>query len=115
MTPEGKVKQDVKALLKKHGAYWHMPVQNGMGDPALDFHVCHRGRYLGIETKRPGGVLTPRQEQTRRRIEAAGGTVLVIDGTNLEALEFWLLMGGSNDGAGDTTRPHHQLAEGHKR
>lgn len=90
MTPEGRVKQQVKALLKKHGAYWHMPVQNGMGDPALDFHVCHRGRYLGIETKRPGGVLTPRQEQTRRRIEAAGGSVLVIDGTNLEALEFWL-------------------------
>ena len=50
-TPEGRVKAKVKALLKKYNAYWHCPVQNGMGAPSLDFICCLRGKYFGIETK----------------------------------------------------------------
>lgn len=72
------VKQRVKVHLKKHGAYWHMPVQKGYGAPALDFHVCHKGEYLGIETKRPGKHPTPRQNFIMEEIVAAGGKVLVI-------------------------------------
>jgi hypothetical protein len=77
-TPETKVKARIRGLLKAHGAYWHSPVQNGMGTPALDFHVCHRGRYCSIEAKAHGKHLTPRQELTKRDIEAAGGKVFVI-------------------------------------
>lgn len=70
-----------------------MPVQNGMGEPALDFHVCHRGMYAAIETKAPGKKPTPRQMQTIRKVVASGGSVFVIDstdGADLAALVMWL-------------------------
>ena len=89
MTPEGKVKAAVKEVLKKHGAYWHCPVQNGMGAPSLDFIICFKGKYAGIETKKPGGKPTPRQELTIKAIESAGGKVFVIDGDCSE-LQRWL-------------------------
>lgn len=88
-TPEGLIKNAVKLLLKKHGVYWHCVVQNGMGAPSLDFICCHCGRYLAIETKKPGGKPTPRQELTISEIEKAGGKVFVIDG-DLVPLEEWL-------------------------
>ena len=88
MTPEGKVKEQVKKLLKKYGVYWHMPVQNGMGAPSLDLICCVRGRYLAIETKAPGKKPTPRQEVTMYEILKAGGTVYVIDGDTAELEHF---------------------------
>lgn len=95
MTPEGKVKDAVKKLLREHGAYWHMPVQNGMGSPALDFHVCHNGRYAGIETKAKGKHATERQLRTMREMRRAGGSVFLIDdpvGQDMAALISWLTM-----------------------
>jgi hypothetical protein len=56
-----------------------MPVQSGYGTPALDYLCCVHGRFIAIETKVKGKHLTPRQEATRAAIEAAGGTVLVVD------------------------------------
>lgn len=70
-----------------------MPVQNGMGEPALDFHVCHAGFYAAIETKAPGKKPTPRQMQTIRKVVASGGSVFVIDseqGPDMAALIMWL-------------------------
>lgn len=90
MTPEGKVKARVKALLTEHGAYYHMPVQAGYGAPALDFWVCHNGRFAGIETKAPGKKPTPRQKLTIEQVVEAGGVAMVIDGTDYEELEEWL-------------------------
>lgn len=96
MTPEGRVKEAVKKLLKEHGAYWHMPVQNGMGSPALDFHVCHNGRYAGIETKGSRGIgATARQQHTMHEIMRAHGSVFLIDsieGPDMAALFAWLTM-----------------------
>lgn len=91
MTPEGKVKAKVKAVLKAHGAYWHCPVQNGMGAPALDFmHVQIPGvPVFAVETKAPGQKPTVRQEKTIADIRRAGGTVFVIDGDTQE-MEKWL-------------------------
>lgn len=90
VTPEGKVKEQVKKRLKAAGAYWFCPVVNGMGAPGLDFMpVIHRGRYLIIETKAEGEDLTPRQQRTKAAIEAAGGQVMKIDGDYAE-LEGWL-------------------------
>lgn len=80
MTPEGKVKDAVKKFLREQGAYYFMPVQNGMGAPGLDFHCCYRGRAFFIETKAPGAKLTERQQLTRGSMELAGGMVFVIDG-----------------------------------
>jgi len=91
MTPEGRVKERVKKLLVKHGAYWFCPVQNGMGRMGLDFmHVQVRGvPVFAIETKAPGEKPTVRQQRTIDEIRAAGGTVFVIDG-DTEELEQWL-------------------------
>ncbi|MFI5397627.1 MAG: hypothetical protein ACHQ9S_18980 [Candidatus Binatia bacterium] len=97
-TPEGAVKYRVKVLLKKLQAYWHMPVQNGMGSPSLDFHVClpvlitqdmvgkTMGMYVGIETKAPGNVPTARQLTTMAEIRRAHGHALVIE-DNTDAIE----------------------------
>ena len=66
MTPEGKVKADVKAFLMERRVasmskpcldavgYYHMYVPSGYGDPALDFTGCYKGRFFSIETKARG-------------------------------------------------------------
>lgn len=90
-TPEGKVKDRVKKLLKAAGVYWHMPVQNGMGSPSLDFICCARGYYLAIETKAPGKKPTPRQEATIREMTKAGAFVFVVaDDEDLARLAAFL-------------------------
>lgn len=93
MTPEGRVKEKVKVLLREYkeldGLYWHCPVQNGMGAPSLDFVGCHDSRYFAIETKAPGKALTERQLRTKSEMEAAGGKVFIIDG-DLTELRAWL-------------------------
>ena len=88
-TEESKVKKSVAKVLDAHGVYRHSPVMNGMGAPSLDFICCHKGKYLAIETKKPGGKPTPRQELTIASIEAAGGKTMVIDG-DTSALQTWL-------------------------
>ena len=78
MTPEGKVKEQVKKLLKQYGAYYHMPVMNGMGAPTLDFIVCCNGVFLAVETKAPGKKPTPRQQITITDMKRAGASVFVV-------------------------------------
>lgn len=92
MTPEGKVKDQVKKLLREAGAYYHMPVLNGMGAPTLDIIGCHRGAFFAIETKAPGKKPTERQLQTMEAMSAAGGTVFVVDGSSgsMAAVRAWL-------------------------
>lgn len=99
---EKEVKDRVKRHLKKHGAYWFMPVQTGYGATTLDFLVCHRGRFLAIETKRPGKHMTSRQQLVKENIEAADGHVLVVGSVYWQdldtfsgesELEAWLLLG----------------------
>ena len=106
---EERVKERVKKLLRKYGAYCLMPVQSGFGSAALDFICCHQGRFFAVETKAPGKHLTARQELIQQLIEAAGGTVFVVGEraiyweskdkkklktfSGMEALEGWLLLG----------------------
>lgn len=79
MTPEGHIKAAVKKRLNQLGAYHHWPVINGMGAPCLDCHGCYQGLYFAIETKRPGGKLTARQQITAQEITDAGGVVMIVD------------------------------------
>lgn len=91
MTPEGRVKEKVRKVLKAHSAYYHQPVMNGMGAPSLDFICCHQGRYFGIETKAGKGKPTPRQETTMNQIRSAGGLAFLInEHEGLDALIEWL-------------------------
>jgi hypothetical protein len=90
-TPEGKVKDKVKKVLKAFAAYWHCPVQNGMGSPALDFHGCYKGLAFFIETKAGSKQPTPRQETTIEGIQQSGGKVFVINEVSgTSELEDWL-------------------------
>lgn len=94
MTPEGKVKSVVDKALVSGGAYKHKPVMNGMGAPALDYHVCHRGVYATIETKDQGKWPTPRQTRTMHDVVKAGGAVFLIcglDSPDIAQLQGWLL------------------------
>jgi hypothetical protein len=82
LTPEGRVKAAVKKILKDHGIWYYMPVQNGMGVVGIpDFICCDKGMFLAIETKAPGKRrnLSPNQEHRIAEIHQAGGSVLVVD------------------------------------
>lgn len=94
MTEEGKVKEGVKKIMKRYApyVYYHMPVQNGMGLPTLDFVGCAGGHFFAIETKAPGKKPTPRQSLTAKQMCEAGGMTFVIDGSisDFDALSSWI-------------------------
>lgn len=94
MTPEGRVKKQVRALLNLYGdqLYHEWPVPGGYGKSGLDVIGCIRGRMFSIETKAPGKKPTKRQELTIMDIRKAGGVVFVIDGSfeSMSALKEWL-------------------------
>ena len=82
MTPEGRVKQAVKKVLKDRGIWYFMPMQNGFGVVGIpDFVCCWNGRFLAIETKAPGkkSGTTPNQERRIQEIVEHGGNAFVID------------------------------------
>jgi hypothetical protein len=89
-TPEGKVKRKVSDFLKGvEGLYYFMPVPSGYGESTLDYIGCYHGRLFAIETKKPGGKPTGRQEQIISAITRAGGAVFVIDG-DITLLTEWV-------------------------
>ena len=95
MTPEGRIKKQIKKLLDKYKGpvYYHMPVQNGMGRPTLDFIGWAAGVAFAIEAKAPDGRLTKRQRLTITEMADAGCNVFVIkDQFSLDHFNVWLDM-----------------------
>jgi hypothetical protein len=95
MTPEGRVKEKVKEVIKayKPHVYAHWPVMNGMGAPTLDCVGCANGEFFAVETKAEGKDLTPRQRVTQEEMRKAGARVFVIVGVDdieLKAFDAWL-------------------------
>ena len=92
MTPEGKIKEQVKAMLKAEEVWYFLPVSNGFGVHGIpDFVCCYKGRSLFIETKKPGGKATPLQLRQKELIEAAGGKWFLVDGPEgLKEVGQWL-------------------------
>lgn len=91
MTPEGKVKEDLKDFLGSLGAdcWYYMPVPMGYGKRGVpDFIICYKGYFLAPETKRPGGKSEPWQVREQEAIRAAGG----ISGrvTTVEQVKRWV-------------------------
>jgi hypothetical protein len=81
MTPEGKVKEKVKAFLKGRGVWYCSPVTGGFGGQGLpDILCCWHGFFVAIETKAKGkrSNTTPLQESQLRQISEAGGIATVI-------------------------------------
>lgn len=87
-TPEVRVKNSIRQRLKAAGAYYCMPIGTGFGiSGILDFAVCHKGRYIGIEAKAGKNKPTALQLKHMREIVAAGGIALVINEDNLHELD----------------------------
>ena len=92
MTPEGRVKAKVKAVLASAGAYYVMPVTSGYGSSgAPDFLVCYGGRFVGIECKAGKGKTTALQEKNLAQIRSAGGLAIVINEENINELKDELI------------------------
>lgn len=97
MTPEAKVKKAVKEYLKSIGAWYYMPVSNGMGRVGCpDILVCWEGRFIAIETKAPGKRknTTPNQDREIDAINSANGLALVVDDVEQVKTAFSLVEQG---------------------
>lgn len=82
LTPEGRVKEAIKKILKAHGIFYYMPMSNGMGQVgAPDFLCCFNGRFWAVEAKAPGkrDNTTANQDRVIDAINAAGGVAIVVD------------------------------------
>jgi len=89
MTPEGKVKRKVVAVLKKHEVWYFFPANNGFGKSGIpDIIAIVDGHFVGIEVKSATGKPTELQKICGRQIEEAGGTWLVVSNdVTLEVLD----------------------------
>jgi len=45
-----------------------------------DFRICYRGRWLAVECKAEGGVLSPEQRDTLEKVRKSGGVAIVAFG-----------------------------------
>ena len=94
MTPEGRVKNNVKLWLKERGIWYFLPVSNGMGRVGIPDFICcvpvtitaamvgqTVGLFAGIETKAPGKIdsTTVNQDRELKGIRAANGVAIVSD------------------------------------
>ena len=82
MTPEGKVKKKVKEYHQSIGAWYYMPVSNGMGRVGCpDILVCYKGMFMAFETKAPGKIknVTANQQREIDGIQRANGLAHVVD------------------------------------
>jgi hypothetical protein len=103
-TREGKVKDACKKYLKSIGAWFFMPVSNGMGQVGIpDIICCYRGLFVAIETKAPGkrANTTPNQDRVIEAIQKAEGFVWVVDNpddmkTLFNSIDVYLKMERSN-------------------
>ena len=89
-TPEGKVKSKGVEIIKRYGAYYFFPAQNGYGRAGIpDCIVCFKGKFLGIEFKAGYNKPTALQEREMMEINKAGGSAMVVREDTLDALEDW--------------------------
>lgn len=96
MTPEGKVKKEIRRVLYAFGAYYFQPVQMGIGAAGIDFHCAIRFGDMSlaffIEAKAPGEEPTDRQREflKDRREQQLAKTFVIDDDVTLQELVDWL-------------------------
>ena len=90
-TPEKRVKDKVKAMLKEKGAYFFMPATAGFGKSGVpDIVACLDGRFYGIECKAQPNKPTALQEKNLEQIAQTKGVAIAVDETGLGALKMLL-------------------------
>lgn len=101
MTPEGRVKAKIRAVLKTYApdVWYFMPVSGGYGKHGVpDFVCCVKGHFVAIECKAGAGRLTELQQQTQMKISNAQGVAIVLNQNNVDGIEQYLLMWGCKKG-----------------
>ncbi len=97
MTPEKKVKEKVKKVLKKLNCYYCMPSTGGYGASGVpDIIACYKGKFIGIECKANGNKPTALQQKHLVDISHAKGQALVIDESNIDMLECFITTNKNN-------------------
>lgn len=87
-TPEAKVKDKIKKIIKDAGGYYALPVMTGMAQNGTpDILACIKGTFLGIEAKAGRGKVTKIQVVQLRKIDAAQGLAVVVNEKNLDAFK----------------------------
>ena len=80
LTPERKVKERIKHLLKENNVYYAMPIGTGYGNSGVpDFLCCINGQFLAIEAKAGNNKPTALQVQNLLKIKASGGIAMVVN------------------------------------
>jgi hypothetical protein len=90
-TPESKVKEKIKKILKANSIWYYMPVSMGMGQHGIpDFLCCLNGRLFTIEAKAGTNKPTALQEIQMSRLREAGAHTFVINEANIGELDLWI-------------------------
>jgi Holliday junction resolvase len=93
-TPEKKVKDKVKKILKDNGVYFFSPVTGGYGSSGVpDIVCCYKGRFIGIETKAGSGKPTALQEKNLMEITEKGGIAILVNENGIKYLESMFSVG----------------------
>lgn len=91
MTPEGRVKAQVKKILdaRKPALWYYMPIpMYNRGIP--DIIGVYQGVLFAIETKAGTNTPTALQKKALQSIERAGGHALVVNEQNMDAVDSML-------------------------
>lgn len=103
-TPEGRIKQRLRAMLLRHKVWFFLPGNNGFGKSGIpDFIAIVRGMFVGIEVKADRTkVPTALQYKCAKEIRAAGGVwFLVYDDETIRGVEEFICAGHrEGEGAG---------------
>lgn len=87
MTPEAKVKKQIRAILDAEGVYYAMPMGTGYGNSGVpDFLCCVAGKFVAIEAKAGRGKTTALQDANIEKIRSAAGVALIINEQNIDTL-----------------------------
>lgn len=88
---EAHVKDDVKALLDKHGWFWFMPPANAYGKSGIaDIIALKRGTFLAVETKFGSNKPTAQQVGFLNSVRACDGFAFVVNEKVLAWLDAFL-------------------------
>jgi hypothetical protein len=87
-TPESKVKDKIKKILKAHNVYYAMPMGTGYGNAGVpDFLCCVNGCFVAIEAKAGKSTTTALQDKNLQQIKDSGGFAFIVNEGSLEEFE----------------------------
>ena len=88
MTPEAKVKNKIRSILKKYNVYFFMPRGTALGRNGIpDIICCINGCFVGIECKAGGNKATALQLYEQQQIKDNKGIAIVVNEDNIDEVE----------------------------